>query len=149
MNLSLSLPCWYIIQCMLHCLTCFVLHLHSYNPKIINIHITQIWVYHIHQQMHPNPNPLLSLTHQRQPQQSKEKNWGYSQKIINQHINQINQSKISTWINHICPIVSLHHCCCVSNFRIHVNMKTPLNLKQAINSILMKNNLLSIIITTG
>ncbi len=41
-----SWPCWYMIQCMLECLTCcIVLHPHSHNSKVINIYITQIWVY--------------------------------------------------------------------------------------------------------
>ncbi len=38
-----------MIQRMLRCLTySFVLHPHSHNSKVINIYITQIWVYHVH-----------------------------------------------------------------------------------------------------
>ncbi len=40
-------PSHSLAQCMLCCFTCcFVLHPHSLNSKVINIYITQIWVFH-------------------------------------------------------------------------------------------------------
>ncbi len=44
--MSGSWLCWYMIQCMLCCLTCCsVLHPSSHNSKIINNYVIQTWVY--------------------------------------------------------------------------------------------------------